>query len=241
MAERMANDMSADPDNDETFSVASTNSTLKDPPIGLAIVREKENTDPSTPITQSTIVSCKGNDTAPVAADNNGLTRYKNLGGVCVDIDIGELLVQSPGLRRFSDENFDKSKKYNGYDSDGHNGPWLYMVREEGVQDHDENILPTTKPEKPVDSTILPPPPLVDPSTTESTFKHVPIDTSVLMKLKNGDLKTELIFRGQTVSVNQNALWERMQKALAGEIPVGFEKEKTKTKAADGVENISVG
>ena len=54
-------------------------------------------------------------------------------------------------------------------------------------------------------------------------------------------MKAELIFRGQPVSGNKNALWERLQKALADKIPVGFEKEKTKTKAAGGVENISVG
>ena len=71
MAEKMANGMSPDPDNDKTFSVVSTNNTLKDPPSILAIVCEKENTDPSMPITQSTIVSYKGNDTAPVAAENN--------------------------------------------------------------------------------------------------------------------------------------------------------------------------
>ena len=100
MAENMANDMSADPDNDEKFLVASTNSTLNDPPSGLAIVCEKANTDPSMSITQSKIVSCKGNDTSPVAADNNELTRYNNLEGVCVDIDIGELLVQYPGTRQ---------------------------------------------------------------------------------------------------------------------------------------------
>ena len=64
--------------------------------------------------------------------------------GVCVDIDIGELLVQSPGMRQFSDENFDESKNDNGYDSDGHNGPWLDMVQEEGVQGYNDNTLPTT-------------------------------------------------------------------------------------------------
>ena len=135
MAEKMANDMSADPDNNETFPVTSTNNTLKDPPSGLAIVCKKANTDPSTPMTQSTIVSCKGNDTAPIASDNNDLTRYNNLEGACVDIDIGELLLQSPGVRRLSDENFDESKNNNGYDSAGHNEPWLDMVLEEGVQD----------------------------------------------------------------------------------------------------------
>ena len=186
-------------------------------------------------------MSFKGNDNTPVAAYNNELTSYNNLESVCVDIYIGELLVQSPGMRQFSDENFNEPNNNNGYDSDGHNGPWLDIVREEGVQDYDENTLPTTEPEKPVDYTILPPPPLVDPSTTESTLKHVPIYTSVLIKLKNGELKAELIFRGQPVSGNKNALWERLQKALADKIPVGFEKEKTKTKAAGGVENISVG
>ena len=124
----MENDMSADPDNDETFPVTSTNNTLKDPPSGLAIVCEKENIDTSMPITQSTIVSCKGNDTAPVASDNNELTRYNNLEVVCVDIDIGELLIKSPGMRQFSDEIFDDSKNDNGYYSDGHNGLWLDMV-----------------------------------------------------------------------------------------------------------------
>ena len=96
----MANDMSVDPDNDETFLFASTNNNLKDTPSSLAIVCEKANTDPSMSITQSKIVSCKGNDTSPVAADNNELTRYNNLEGVCVDIDIGELLVQYPGTRQ---------------------------------------------------------------------------------------------------------------------------------------------
>ena len=128
MAEKMANDMSADPDNDETFSIAYTNITLKYPPSGLAIVCKKANTDPSTTINQSTIVSCKGNDAAPVAAHNNELTRYNNLEGVCVDIGIGELLVQSQGMRQFSDENFDESKNDNGYDSDWQNGTWLDMV-----------------------------------------------------------------------------------------------------------------
>ena len=34
----------------------------------------------------------------------------------------------------------------NGYDDDGHNGPWLDMVlEEEGVQDYDENTLPTNR------------------------------------------------------------------------------------------------
>ena len=56
------------------------------------------------------------------------------------------------------------------------------------------------------------------------------------MKLKNVELKIELRLRGQTLSGNKNNIWERLQKALADKIPVGFEKEKTKTKAADGVE-----
>ena len=38
----MENDMSADPDNDETLLVASTNDTLKDPQSVLAIVCGKK-------------------------------------------------------------------------------------------------------------------------------------------------------------------------------------------------------
>ena len=103
-------------------------------------------------------------------------------------------------MRKSSDDNLDDSKNNNGYNNDGHNGPWLNMVREEGVQDYNENTLPSTEPEKPVDSTILTPTPLVDPSTNKSTLKHVPIDTSVSTKLNNGQLKTELRLRGQPVS-----------------------------------------
>ena len=91
-------------------------------------------------------MSFKGNDNTPVAAYNNELTSYNNLESVCVDIYIGELLVQSQGMRQFSDENFYKSKNDNGYNSDGRNGPWLDMFQEEGVRDYDENTLPTTEP-----------------------------------------------------------------------------------------------
>ena len=67
----------------------------------------------------------------------------------------------------------------------------------------------------------------MDPSTTESKLKHVPIDTSVLIKLNNGELKTDLILRGKSVSGNKNALRERLYKALADKIPVVLDKEKT--------------
>ena len=63
----------------------------------------------------------------------------------------------------------------------------------------------------------------------------------MLTKLKNGELKTQLILRVKPVWVNKNALQERLQKSLADNIPVGFEKEKTKTQAAHGVENLAVG
>ena len=121
-----------------------------------------------------------------------------------------------------------------GYDSDGEIGPFSDALEQEGRQDFDEDAVcemdapPLTGPVVGVITTAPPPPP---PPPI-----HIPIEASVLEKMKKPQLTHELKIRGlpAKASTNKETLKRSLVAALAaktvvcGEIPVVRARRKDK-------------
>jgi hypothetical protein len=107
-----------------------------------------------------------------------------------------------------------------GYDSDGEIGPHSFVVEEEGVQDYEEDDLPSGP-------TLAQPPVLVavqenpaeDPDV--SSPQHIPIAEEALLVMKRADLIVELRSRGQVVGGTKGVLLDRLRLALKNKIPIG--------------------
>jgi hypothetical protein len=93
-----------------------------------------------------------------------------------------------------------------GYDSDGEIGPHSFVVEEEGVQDYEEDDLPSAPP-------VAQPPVLVAVGVPENPNEvplrqHVPITEEALVAMKRADLAVELRKHGQSVGGAKGVLLE---------------------------------
>ena len=110
-----------------------------------------------------------------------------------------------------------------GYDSDGHMGPFNYCLEIEGEQDYDEDEAPTGGP-GPSRSEIDP---SVNPFEKSETRDSEPLELFISIskeqmdKLKNKQLQEELRKRGCKVTGNKATLRGRLEKALTDRIPIG--------------------